>query len=203
MDRHIGRRVGKVETVLHELVSDELHIDVHHVPSSKERPFEVLVTSGMSELPMNTGEPGGSGAYAELVALLPAGWPLNSEAFADEDNYWPIRLLKSLARFPHKANTWIGFGHTIANEGEPPTPYAESVPFRAAMLAPSMSLGEKFFKMKGPKRRETFFWSVVPLYWEELQFKLENGADALLDRFDEAGVSDRVDPARKSVVPAV
>ena len=32
--RHIERRIGPIGTVFREAVSDDLHIDVHHVPSS-------------------------------------------------------------------------------------------------------------------------------------------------------------------------
>ena len=32
----------------------------------------------------------------------------------DEKWYWPIRLLKSLARLPIASDTWLGFGHTMA-----------------------------------------------------------------------------------------
>lgn len=31
---HIERHVGRVHMVFHEIVSDELHIDIHHVKSS-------------------------------------------------------------------------------------------------------------------------------------------------------------------------
>ena len=34
----------------------------------------------------------------------------------DEKWYWPIRLLKSLARLPIASDTWLGFGHTLEHE---------------------------------------------------------------------------------------
>lgn len=68
--------------------------------------------------------------YTELCIFLPANWPLESEpyqtieeTFKDENNYWPLRWLKKLARFPHEYNTWIGRGHTIPN-GEAAEPFA-------------------------------------------------------------------------------
>jgi hypothetical protein len=45
-----------------------------------------------------------------------------------------------------------------------------------------------------------FFWAAVPLYPQELQFKLENGMDALLDLFDTHRVTERIDVGRPSVV---
>ena len=37
---------------------------------------------------------------AELAIALPADWKLDQESMKDEKWYWPIRLLKSLARLP-------------------------------------------------------------------------------------------------------
>lgn len=34
VSRHIERRIGRIAMVFHEIVSDELHIDVFHVRSS-------------------------------------------------------------------------------------------------------------------------------------------------------------------------
>ena len=40
------------------------------------------------------------------------------------------------------------------------------------------------------------FYAVVPLYAEEMEFKLKNGTDALLERFATAGVDELIDPRR-------
>ena len=45
------------------------------------------------------------------------------------------------------------------------------------------------------------FYGVVPLYEDEMDFKLEKGAEALFDLFDEHGVTELVAPDRPSVVP--
>ena len=112
---HIERHIGRIHMVFHEIVSDDLHIDIHHVKSSLLRRFEVLVTSGMSALPMAVPGDSNEPRFAEIVTVLPKGWPLTKEAFSDERNYWPIRLMKTFARLPHRDNTWLGLGHTLAN----------------------------------------------------------------------------------------
>lgn len=35
----------------------------------------------------------------ELMIDLPTDWPLEMESLRDERNFWPIRILKILARF--------------------------------------------------------------------------------------------------------
>ncbi len=49
--------------------------------------------------------------YAELMIDLPPEWLVQDD---DENNYWPIRWLKILARLPIDSDTWLGYGHTIA-----------------------------------------------------------------------------------------
>src|SRR5512139_1981659 len=115
---HIEREIGPVHIVFHEKESDELHVDVHHVKSTFLRRYEVLVTSGMSAIPMKVPEGEEYPALAEIVALLPRGWPLTMEAFSDERNYWPVRLVKDLARYPVRHHTWLGYGHTVASADE-------------------------------------------------------------------------------------
>jgi hypothetical protein len=46
ISNHVIRWVGPITCVLHELVSKKVHIDVHYVASTEDRPFEVLVTRG-------------------------------------------------------------------------------------------------------------------------------------------------------------
>ena len=50
--RHIERCLGPVESVFHELISDQVHLDVHWVKPTRGRPYHFLVTSGMSDRPM-------------------------------------------------------------------------------------------------------------------------------------------------------
>ena len=52
---------------------------------------------------------------AELAIALPSDWKLDQESMKDEKWYWPIRLLKSLARLPINCDSWLGHGHTVEN----------------------------------------------------------------------------------------
>jgi len=201
--KHIEKNIGPVHTVFHEIVSDDLHIDVHHVKSTLFRRYEVLVTSGMSARPMAVPVDSKEPRFAEMLVILPKGWPINRQAFDDEKHYWPVRLIKTLARLPHHAHTWLGFGHTVANgETEKATkPYADGTSLSASIVLPPSSLGETAWALKsGDAGDEVFFWAAVPLHMSELKFKLEHGVDLLLELFDRHGVTDRIDPMRPSVV---
>jgi hypothetical protein len=198
ISNHIEAHLGKIETVFHEILSDTVHIDVHFVKPQKGFPFVRLVTSGMSDLPMSVPEHAGVPRFAELLITLPEDWRLDQASLDDERWYWPIRLLKVLARLPHKYGTWLGFGHTVPN-GDPAEPYAPNIKFSGAIVLPSVTVPDAFHKLRIDDDKEITFFSVVPLYDDEMNLKLREGSDKLLDSFDSHQVSDIVDLARRSV----
>lgn len=64
---------------------------------------------------------------AELMIALPPDWKVGE---SDECWYWPLRLLKSIARLPISADTWLGWGHTVDNQ----EPYADNTSLCGAVL---------------------------------------------------------------------
>lgn len=195
---HIEAHLGKVESVFHEIVSDTVHIDVHFVKPSEDFPFARLVTSGMSDLPMTIPEGVEAPRFTELLVTLPEDWRLDQDSFKEEMWYWPVRLLKGLARLPHKYSTWLGFGHTVPN-GDPPEPYAPNTQLCGAIILPSVTVPDEFHTLRIDERKEITFFAVVPLYGEEMNLKLRLGSDKLLDKFVSMKVTDIVDPLRRNV----
>lgn len=198
ISNHIEAHLGEIKTVFHEVVSDTVHIDVHIVNPTDDFPFVRLVTSGMSDLPMTIPDGSDVPSYVELMLTLPGDWRLDQESFADEEWYWPVRLIKYLARFPHKYETWLGWGHTVPN-GAPAEPYAPSTALCGAIILPSVTVPDEFQRLRISDEKEITFYCVVPLYKDEMQLKLRSGSDKLLDRFDQAGINDIVDPKRRNV----
>ena len=206
IERHMSRYFGKADFVFHELVSDRVHIDVHVISPSPGHDRFTLFTTGMSDLPMNV-PPGSEPArLAELILSLPASWPLDhsigavwppQDGEASEAWYWPIRLLKYLARFPHDFDTWLGFGHTIPN-GDPPQPLAAGTKLCAAMLLPPIGVPEEAQLVRLPDGDLVNLYVVHALHQEELSLKLDRGLDPLLDAFDRHEVSEVLDPKRRN-----
>ena len=185
---HIEAHIGEIHMVFHEIVSEQVHIDVHWVKPTKEHPFHTLITSGMSDKPMNTPEGVEGCDYAELSICLPEEWKISEEDFKDENNYWPIRFLKYLARFPHEYNTWLSYGHTIPN-GNPPEAFAENTKLNTMILLPSILFGDKFPILELENKTITFY-TLIPLYDEEVALKMAKGVDALFAGFDKFGLTD-------------
>ena len=198
ISNHIEKHVGDIHMVFHEIVSDQVHIDVHWVKPSEQRPFHTLVTSGMSDKPMQTPDDVDGFAHAELSICLPKTWRISEENFKEEENYWPVRWLKLLARFPHEYNTWLSYGHTIPN-GDPAAPFVNTTELNTMVLLPSIVLGEDFHSLE-LKSKTINFYSIVPLYAEEVSLKMKKGVDALFDGFDKLGVTDILDLDRPNTV---
>ena len=100
VEGHIEQYFGKVENVFHELVSPDIHVDICIVPPTEERDYYTLVTMGMGAHRMNVPEELAEYKLerAELAIALPRNWKLKHEDLKNERWYWPIRLLKTLAR---------------------------------------------------------------------------------------------------------
>ena len=201
---HIEKYIGKIETVFHEIISDKVHIDVHWVKPSAEFPFHTLVTSGMSDKPMNVPEGLEYLQYAELCILLPADWKIGAESyelmtkvFEEESNYWPVRWLKQLARFPHEYDTWLGAYHTLPN-GEDAEPYADNTKLGCMFLYPSIALPPEFRELTINEHKKINFYSLYPIYKEEMDYKLQKGGEAVLDKFEKYNVSNVVDIDREN-----
>ena len=196
IEQHIKNTFGEFENVFHELVSPDIHVDICVVPPSERRNYYTLVTMGMGAHRMNV--PKELAEYklerAELAIALPPDWKLDKDSMQEQRWYWPVGLLKVLARLPISNDTWLGFGHTMEKQ----SPFAEDTELCAAILTGPQDMdldtcGEVCIL---PGGEEVNFYQVLPLYREEMEYKLEHDADALLERL--AAVSFVVCPDRPS-----
>ena len=176
IERHIEEHFGAFTNVFHEIASPDIHVDIVIVEPTPERNYYVLVTMGMGARKMNI--PTELADYklerAEIMVCLPPDWRLDE--LGHEKWYWPLRWLKILARLPGENKTWLGWGHTIPNGG----PLAENTRLSAVMLMYPSAFSENSFECELPSGDEVNFYQVMPLYNEELEYKLKNNAEALL-----------------------
>lgn len=202
VSNHIEKVIGEIALVFHEIVSDIIHIDIYWIKPTEERPFHTLVTSGMSDLPMTIPEGYNINKYCELCILLPPSWNietvLSDPESCNEEDYWPIRWLKIVARFVHEYKTWVGYGHTIPN-GENAEGFASNTKLGCMMLLPSTSLGNEFFELKVNEEKSINFYCLYPIYKEEMDFKIKKGSDALINKLSSNHVLDIVDKNRINV----
>ena len=196
VEGHIQQYFGKFENVFHELSSPDIHVDICVVPPSEKRDYYTLVTMGMGAHRMNVPEELAEYRLerAELAIALPGNWKLKREDLKNEQWYWPIRLLKTLARLSIASNTWLGFGHTMDNEED----FAKDTKLCAAILTGPQDAEDGSGVCILPSGEEVNFYQVLPLYRDELEYKLAHDADALMDKMD--GISFVVEPDRQNAI---
>ncbi len=183
--------------VLHEIVSDLVHVDIHVMWPTAEEPFFVVYTTGMSDLPMTPPDDLPNKVrkdleLAELYLFLPGNWPLELDSPPEESAYWPIGLLKAMARVPHEYKTWLAYGHTVPN-GPGYAPLHKGVGFGGVVF--NCGTGP-LSTMTAKDGRLLHFYQLIPLYKEEIEYKLKYGMDGLQKVFQEKGLAPVLDPKR-------
>ncbi|MCL2544321.1 MAG: suppressor of fused domain protein [Clostridia bacterium] len=199
IEAHIKEHFGDYETVLHEIMSPDIHLDVVVIKPTPERNYYTLVTLGAGAYEMSV--PQAWQPYfptrAEHLVILPPNWDI--ENLDDPLNYWPIELLKGLARLPITNSTWLGVGHTMSADAEN-TPFAENTMLCSVLLTHPKAFGADCLTATLPGSEIVIFYQMVPIYEDELQYNHEQGFDAFEAHINSAIVSP-LDINRPSVVP--
>ncbi|MBM6828903.1 suppressor of fused domain protein [Anaerotignum lactatifermentans] len=192
------------EKVFYDKRSDFLQIDIHMLEAPTNKDFHVLYTVGMSALPMKLPKE----FYpeyqmlerAELMVLLPAEWKLEEPSEGEDLNnslWWPVDLLQYLARFPHEYETWLGWGHTIPNSDQYVSYDEKTTKLCGTMLS---SLHENISMFHAKDGTLISFYTLLPLYREEIAFQQEAGSEAMLQKMgDINGFGMIVFPDRPNV----
>jgi hypothetical protein len=182
IENHITNNIGNFESVLHEIASDDIHVDICVIEPTIETDFYSLVTMGAGAHKMNVPKElkNDNLSRAEFIVTLPPDWNIQS---SDEKWYWPIRWLKTLARLPINNDTWLGSGHTVQNpDGKP---FAENTALNSVMVSKPYSFFPKTFRCRLSNGEEVKFYQMIPLYESEMKYKLENSAEELIKLFPE------------------
>lgn len=196
IEDHIQKYFGAVDSVFHEIVSDQIHLDIAISPPTPQRNHYVLTTMGMGakimdDMPSELIEEGFG--RSELMIALPPDWQIQSQ---EEKWYWPIQWLKILARLPFMQETWLGWGHTIP-KGEP---FAENTKLECMFLTLPHQYGEESYMTTLANGEPVHFLQLIPIYKEEMNYKIACGATALEELFGE-DFSMVLDVKRKNYAP--
>lgn len=162
---------GSDYMIMHELALSDIHLDVLVFSPTKENNYYTLVTMGMCGYKMNIpkGSEDKSLERAELIMHLPNNW--NIKSFKEED-YWPIEQLKNIARMPIYNKTYLAGWHTINNGSAVST----NTELSAFILLPILN-----DRLNIKELGNINFYTLMPLYKEELEYLYENGTNKLMD----------------------
>lgn len=186
----IKDKIGCHGMVLHGIVSDGLPIDVIVVSPSEKRDYYTLITMGMSGFPMPVPSECGNKNRAEVAVRLPKDWNINSN---DEKWCWPIRMIKTLAGMPYKENSWLGRYHDIDFGG----PFSEETELCGVMLD---FFDESIEPLTLENGDELILYNAIPVFRSEMDYRFENGGEALADKMSDEILHGPVDIHRTAVV---
>lgn len=198
---HIEQYFGGYTRFLHDDSCPGYPLDIVIIPPRLEHNYYTLVTVGMSRYRMSIPEDqaGQELERAELLVNLPKDWKLTETECKDERWYWPIRILLETARFPLRdAEIWLGLGHTWMDGGEG-VPFAGDTALCGEILLWPGVFGADSFSCRLPDGGEVNFYQVIPLYREEVRYKLENGLEAFVGLCPDESL-EVIDPRRLNVV---
>lgn len=195
-EKYITENFGEIETVFHEIVSPDIHLDILVIAPTKEENYYKLITMGMGAYKMNV--PSSlkkeNLEYAELVLYLPPTWNITTDV---EEYFWPIRELKNLARIPVNNDTWLGYGHSVASDDNN-TPYASNTKFSSIVLISALNKDLEELDLRIEGKGKINFYQLFPLYEEELNYKFENGTEELLKLFTKEDLFPIININRKN-----
>ena len=202
---HIEKFIGPSDSVLHEIVSPTIHVDIHIVPPTTKIPYLTLMTSGMSDKDMNVPSaavPKADYELAEIIAFLPPDWPVEEFTSTGDDadenpsGFYPVFWMKHYARKVHEQNIAMSWFNTTAN-GDPAEPIEDGVGMVGFLFAPPLQLGPGGLFVPTHDNRQIRLLSLVPIWSDEVVYAINKGGESLCDRLDVAE-NFVFDPSRQS-----
>ena len=198
---HIDQYFGVYTQLLTDDSDPDHPLEIAVILPRPEHDYYTLVTVGLSRHRMDFSEERREEKLerAELLINLPRDWKLTKADCREEQWSWPIRMMLATAYFAME-DPEVGLeSRTTLMEGEDGIPFAENTDLRGEILLYPGVFGEESFFCRLPGGEEVNFYQVIPLYWEELQYKLEHGSDALLDLCPDESL-EVINPHRLNVV---
>ncbi len=171
----IESKLGEYNNVLHDVSAANIACDILLIPPTDERDYYTLVTCGMGAHRMKVPEEFRDKELerAELMLCLPSNWHVKSTS---EKWFWPIKMMKMLANLPINEDSWLGVGHTVSNG----KPCYENTLLSGVILGQSPLIDEENV-CELPNGETVNFYQIIPLYEEEINYKLEYGEEALFE----------------------
>lgn len=184
---HIQKYLGEFNGTISEIVpGSKVSIDINIINPTSERNYITLITTGMSEYPM--AYTNGEYKYAELMIKLPTDWKLDRESCKDEENYWPIRMLRLLGHLPHLNPGYIN-EQVIVPHGDPdgpPYPFTEKTWLSSLMVCKAEDIPPYVFE-DGTK---IDFFILVPITIDEEALVKEKGSNEVMHMLKSKDVVD-------------
>ena len=185
------KSIFNVETSVQLTENKEYGFTINWIKATKENPFHILFTSGLSNTKQLSSETYPEFEHIELYFCLPEYWKVEDTSL---DSQWPIEWLNRIAQIPQKNNTWFGPGDTIP-AGKPIQEISFKFKQNHFILTEPIKLEEQL-KEVTLKDKSVRFLSLVPIFETEMAHKTNHSAKILMAKYTYANLTEELDEYR-------
>lgn len=159
-------------------------------------PVTVILTNGLNELTMPVADKYKGREHIELYFCLPSYW--DWQAIDDPSRNWVYEWIRKMANYLIEKNAWFGPGHTIPN-GKEAKSISETMKQNHFILLDPILLSSEMVPITIGERT-IHFMAITPIFQDEMDYKQAKGTFKLLQKFSSAGVTEKLDDFRSSVL---
>ncbi len=191
----LGNRLGAHRV---KVISNPLHPDQAFLLLFIEKnvPVTAVMTLGLSDYKMPVLDSWKGREHNEIYFCLPSFWELDD--MSNPNFAWPFDWIYRLEKFVREKNTWFGPGHTIPT-GNPAVQLSEQAKHDYLFFSGPLFLEEELAPL-AIKNQTIYFLGIIPIFGEELDYKMGKGTQKFLKRFVAKGFDERIDEYRPSVM---
>lgn len=159
-------------------------------------PVTVILTNGLSDYKMPVPDKLKGREHNELCFCLPSYWEW--EDLENPNMNWIFPWLQKLSKHVVEKQTWFGHGHTIPN-GKDLAPLSPTMRQNHLILSAPVLL-ENELKPVSIGEKEVNFLTIIPIFPDEMDFKLAKGTFKFFVRMSNKGVNELLDDYRTTVM---
>lgn len=175
-------------------IDDEVSIIA--IDLSDKMRVQLLMTNGLSSHQMNVPEHLKSQNRCEVYFCVPSYWELLNDL--TPENNWVINWLQLIVNYVKVNNVWLGAGHTLKC-GADKLPLSPTMKQSYFVFSPPNLLVDEFSEIK-KMCGEINFFSVIPLFEKEFEYKQRKGIEKFTQKMRVAGMSEKLDEFRPSLI---
>ena len=159
-------------------------------------PVTVLMTNGLSNYNMPVPERLMNRNFNEIYFCLPSYWE-----WEDTENpqmNWVFPWIKRLAKYVVDKQSWFGPGHTMPC-GVAQERLSATMQQNHFFLTDPIYLDEELTPLKVGEKK-VYFLGIIPIFEDEMDYKSGKGTFKLLQKLSNAGVTEKLDDYRGTVL---
>lgn len=159
-------------------------------------PVTIIVTNGLSDYKMPVPEKWEGREYNELYFCLPSYWEW--EDLKNPNTNWIFDWIQRLAKYVVEKETWFGHGHTLSI-GKDHKQLSNTMKQNYFFLSDPMLLVDELAPVNVDGKIINFL-AIIPIFKDEMDYKEHKSTFKFVQKMDNAGVTEKLDDFRSSVL---